>query len=60
MLIGKAEIVDVKEYKNKEDFDNDYEKHFAKNFVRYGFILKNVKKINPVSFKGQINFFEVK
>ncbi len=59
-IIGKAELVDVKEYKNKEEFDKDYEKHFARNFVRYGFVLKNIKRINPVPCKGQLNFFEVK
>ena len=60
MLIGKAEIVDVKEYKNKKDFNKDYNKHFAKNFVKYGFILKNIKRINPRHYKGSLNFFEVK
>jgi len=59
-LIGKAELVDVKEYKNQEEFDKDYDKHFAKGFVRYGFILKNAKKITPVPLKGKLNFFEVK
>ena len=59
-LIGKAELVDVKEYKNQEDFGKDYDKHFAKGFVKYGFILKNAKRINPIPLKGKLNFFEVK
>ena len=59
-LIGKCELIDVKEYKNKEDFNKDYKKHFAKTFVRYGFILKNGQKIKPIPLKGQLNFFEVK
>ena len=59
-IIGVAELVDVKEYKNKEEFDRDYKKHFAKSFVKYGFILKNTKRINPIKYKGQLNFFEIK
>ena len=59
-LIGKAELIGVKEYNNKEEFDKDYDKHFAKTFVRYGFILKNAKKIEPTPCKGRLNFFEVK
>src|SRR3989344_7853918 len=59
-LIGKVELVNVKEYKNKKEFDEDYRKHFAKNFVRYGYLLRNIKRINPVPYKGKLNFFEVK
>ncbi len=59
-LIGKAELVDVKEYKSKEEFDKDYNKHFAKIFVRYGFRLKNNHRIKPIPLKGKLNFFEVK
>lgn len=57
VLIGTADLVDVKEYKNQKEFDSDYDKHFAKNLVRYGFILKNVKRIKPVPAKGQLNFW---
>jgi len=60
MIIGKAELIDVKEYKNKEEFDKDYDKHFAKTFVRYGFLLKNASRIKPIPCKGQLNFFDVK
>ena len=49
-LIGKVELVN----------DEDYRKHFAKNFVRYGYLLRNIKRINPVPYKGKLNFFEVK
>jgi hypothetical protein len=59
-LIGKAELVDVKEYKNEQEFKEDYNKHFAKNFVKYGYILKNIKRIKPIPCKGRLNFFEVK
>ncbi|MBC8501261.1 MAG: ASCH domain-containing protein [DPANN group archaeon] len=61
-LIGKAELVDVKEYKDEKDFHKDDDKHLARGlgFRKYGFILKNVKRIKPIPYKGQLNFFEVK
>ncbi len=59
MIIGKAELFDVKEYKNEEEFKKDFNKHFAKTFVRYGYLLKNIKRIKPVKYKGKLNFFEV-
>ena len=59
-ILGKAELIDIKEYKNKEDFEKDNNKHFAKNIVRYGFILKNARRITPIKYKGKLNFFEVK
>lgn len=59
-LIGKAELVDVKEYKNEKEFKNDYNKHFAKTFVRYGYLLRNIKRIKPIPYKGKLNFFEVR
>ena len=59
-IIGKAELVDVKEYKDEEEFRKDFDKHFAKKFVKYGFLLKNIKRIKPIPYKGQLNFFEVK
>ena len=60
VIIGKAELVDVKEYKNEDEFRKDFDKHFAKKFVKYGFLLKNIKRIKPIPYKGQLNFFEVK
>ena len=59
-LVGKAEIVDVKEYKNEKEFDNDRKKTCATSrFVKFGYLLKNVKRIKPKPYKGQLNFFEV-
>jgi len=62
-IVGEAEVVDVKEYKTKEDFDSDFDKHFATTYVfdkkLYGFVLRNVKRIEPKPLKGQLNFFEV-
>lgn len=61
-IIGEAEITDVKKYETKEDFERDSNKHLAKGYYdvpAYGFILKNVKRMNPIPYKGKLNFFEV-
>ncbi|MEK6973963.1 MAG: ASCH domain-containing protein [Nanoarchaeota archaeon] len=61
-IVGEAELVDVKEYSNEEEFLKDSNKHLATKFKygKYGFILKNVKRIKPSPYKGQLNFFDVK
>ncbi len=62
-IVGKAELVDVKEYNTKEAFDADTNLHqaslFAFNKKRYGFLLKNVQRLPQKPLKGQLNFFEV-
>ena len=61
-IVGQAELVDVKKYISEEDFLKDSDKHLAKEFKfgKYGFILKDVKRIKQIPYKGQLNFFEVK
>jgi len=52
-LIGKVELVNVKEYKNKKEFDEDYRKHFAKNFVRFFNIVdKSIKVFYGIEQKS--------
>ena len=60
-IVGSAELVDVKEYKTEKEFFEDVNKHLGKKFKygKYGFILKNVRRIKPISYKGQLNFFNV-
>ncbi len=60
-IVGKATLVDVKLYKNEEEFLQDTNKHLANDMKwgKHGFILKDVKRITPISYKGQLNFFEV-
>ena len=62
-VLGKAEIVERKVYRNKAELDLDYKKHLvkkAKKFPTYGYILKNVKRFEkPIPMKGKLNFFEV-
>ncbi len=61
-IIGKAEIYDVKIYKNKTELKSDYKKHFAEiNLAKkkYGFLLKNAKPFRiPIPYKGRLNFFD--
>ena len=62
-IVGKADLIDVKKYKNDRDFIKDKSLHLAtRSFGIYGFILKNVKRINEIPAKGKLNFwnFELK
>ena len=64
VIIGRAEIYDVKEYKTLAEIKSDYDKHWAnREFFdhRYGFLLKNAKKLKvPIPYKGSLGFFEAK
>ncbi|MDE1815342.1 MAG: ASCH domain-containing protein [Thaumarchaeota archaeon] len=64
VIIGRAEIYDVKEYKTLDEIKSDYNKHWAnREFFdhRYGFLLKNAKKLKvPIPYKGSLGFFEAK
>ena len=63
VILGKAEIYDVKQYKNSNEIKEDKIFHFSsKNFQKrmYGFLLKNAKSLRvPIPWKGQLGFFEV-
>ena len=63
VIIGKAEIYEVKSYKNANEIKKDQKFHFAsKKFQKktYGFMLKNAKALRvPIPWKGQLGFFEV-
>lgn len=60
-LVGKAELVDIIEYKNEEEFLRDNDKHLAGElkFRRYGWVLRNVRRIEPVAYIGRLGLFEV-
>ena len=59
-IVGKAELVNVKKYKNEEEHKKDRNLHLASiYFGDYGFILKNMRRIKPIPFKGKLGFFEV-
>lgn len=62
-IIGKAEIYDVKNYRNITELKQDSKFHFAKinsEIKKYGFLLKNPKKFRlPIPYSGQLGFFEI-
>ena len=62
-IVGKAELYEVKPYKNTNEIKKDQRFHFAsKKFQKktYGFMLKNAKALRiPIPWKGQLGFFEV-
>jgi hypothetical protein len=62
-VIGSAEIYDVKHYKNKEEFDEDKNKHLADDSFlssHYGFLIKSPKRMEkPIYINGKLGFFEV-
>ncbi len=60
-LVGKVKLVDVKTYANEEEHNKDKNLHLASDsWGNHGFILENPIRINPVPWKGQLNFFDVK
>lgn len=62
-IVGKATLIDVKDYKSEEEFNKDKNKHFAEGFYSKkakGFLLKNGQRLQNKPLKGKLNFFEVK
>jgi len=62
-IVGEAEIVGVKEYNDLASWNADNDKHCAPltewTKKRYGYFLRNVKRLPPKPCKGKLNFFEV-
>ncbi|MDO8641349.1 MAG: ASCH domain-containing protein [Nitrosarchaeum sp.] len=63
VIIGKAELYDVKKYNSSKEVKIDQKFHLAsKNFQdkTFGFKIKNVKPLRiPIPWKGQLGFFDV-
>ncbi|MEK6879293.1 MAG: ASCH domain-containing protein [Nanoarchaeota archaeon] len=60
-IVGKAELIDVKQYKNEPEFLKDKDKHLADfKFGNHGFVLKNAERIKPIPCKGKLNFWNYK
>ena len=59
VIVGEAELIDVKHYETDKEFNKDKNLHQAtKGWGSYGFILKNVKRIKPIPVNGKLNFWE--
>jgi len=60
-IVGKANLIKVKKYKNSKEHRKDKKLHLAsEDWGKYGFVLEKVERIKPAPYKGQLNFFEVK
>ena len=58
-LVGKVELVDVKNYKNEEEHRKDDNLHLASSFWgNYGFILENPKRIEKIPYDGKLRFWD--
>ncbi len=58
-ILGKATLVDVRHYTTEAQHKADADKHLASSkWGNYGFILKDVQRINPIACKGALNFWE--
>lgn len=58
-IVGKAKLVDVKKYNDKEEHKKDKNKHLAdSDWGGYGFVLENIKRIKPVEAKGRLGFWD--
>ena len=59
-IVGKADLIDVKFYKNEEEHKEDRNLHLANSlWGNHGFILKNPERISPIiPAKGKLNFWE--
>jgi hypothetical protein len=59
VIVGKAELVDVKKYETEKEHKQDKDKHLANSsWGKYGFVLKDAKRIKPIEAKGKLGFWE--
>lgn len=59
MIIGKATLVSVKHYTNKEEHEKDKHLHLADTtWGNYGFVLENIIRLEPIIAKGKLDFWE--
>lgn len=58
-IVGKAELIDVKHYKNHEELMKDKNLHLADgDWGNYGFVLGNVQRVKQIPCKGNLGFWE--
>jgi hypothetical protein len=58
-IIGKAELIGVKHYPNESELSEDKDKHLADSgWGNFGFILNKAERIDPISVKGKLNFWD--
>jgi len=58
-IIGKSELVEVKKYLDEKELKKDKDKHLAdSSWGKFGFVLESPKRIEPISAKGNLGFWE--
>ncbi len=58
-ILGKARLVDVKQYIDEEEHKKDFNLHLASSlWGNNGFVLENPVRIEPIQTKGKLNFWE--
>ena len=58
-IVGKAILVDVKQYNNEKEHKADMSKHLASEvWGNYGFVLEKAERIKEIPAKGKLNFWE--
>ena len=62
-IVGFVNLVNVIIYKNKNEFLKDKDSHFSlsipESYPVYGFLLEGSHRIEPISYKGKLGFFNV-
>jgi hypothetical protein len=59
-IVGKAKLVDVKNYKTQEEHKKDKDKHLADvDWGSYGFVLEDATRLDSIiSANGKLGFWE--
>ena len=66
VIVGSVDLVEVKEYEDENDFLKDEKKHccnawflpeLSKRKFKFGFVLKNAKRMKPIKAKGNLGFW---
>lgn len=61
VIVGEAELKEVKKYEKEKEHKKDMNKHLANSsWGKYGFVLENIKRIDPIPAKGMLGFWEFK
>lgn len=60
VIVGKADLKEVKKYSNKSEFMKDRKKHLATiDYGMYGFVLQNAKRVKEIPAKGKLGFWDL-
>jgi ribosomal protein S18 acetylase RimI-like enzyme len=60
-IIGKVNLIDIKMYKNDDEFNADRDLHLANSkWGNNGFILADVERTNKIPVNGQLKFWDFK